>query len=404
MPWSSWGEPRTLSLRSNRLVLGWDSGGWFQPNPDGGVAFEAQPLTPNWAVEFDCQIELPSRDNGQVNVFLDRNWTAGGSASSTEYQVHFMLRKDTTEEKQDDGTTKTSVDRRVSIRCRRKGSWFIALNYGASLTQAQWAANNRWRIIVFQDKYVGILMNGRLVALRVLENVNYYLGDGKRAANFRNNHPSEVYIDNYQTNDMPDPRSQPWTEEFYDDFNRTNNSSVVGNGWSQIGAAFGIASGAMSITGGTDGRRGAWRGPFSSGNQRIEFTFGGGSGAPNGTAETTVFGRVNSAGTLGVGVVFHDSRMRLTCISGPFNGTAYTDFSEDITPITNIANGQQFALCIVGDLIWLERMSDGAILMWSPGVNAYSPETNRGVAVAFRRLLFTNSPPINDLRVFTAAG
>ncbi|OZC62162.1 hypothetical protein CH267_01055 [Rhodococcus sp. 06-621-2] len=400
-PWSSWGEPRTVSLTSNRLVLGYDSSGWFQPNPDGGVAYEHQPLTPDWAVEFFARVEKPNSD-GQVNVFLDRNWTAGGSASSTEYQTYFRLNRATSSEDEDGNR---DVEYAARIICRRKGTWLAALIFGITLTQSQYAANNRWRIIVFQDKYVGVLMNGKLVMLRVLENANYFLGDGKRAANFRNNHPGEVYIDDFRTYDQPDPRAQTWVEEFYDDFNRTNNSSVVGNGWSQIGAAFGIVSGAMSIPGGfsTDGRRGAWRGPFSKGDMRIEFTFGGGSGSPNGTSETTVFGRVNSAGTLGVGVVFHDTRMRLTCIGGPLNGTTYTDFSEDIKPIPNIANGQKFALCIVGDIVWLERMSDGAILMWSPGVNAYSPETNRGVAVALRRLPLTNSAPIDDLRVLTAA-
>lgn len=399
-PWSSWGEPRTVFLASNRLVLGYDSGGWFQPNPDGGVAYEHQPLTPDWAVEFFCQIEIPTRDNGDVNVFLDRNWTAGGSASSTEYQTYFGLRKETTEDDEGDET----VTRRAHIRCRRKGAWLLALSYSFTMTQAQWAATNHWKIVVFQDKYVGIVMNGKLVALRILENSNYYLGPGKRAANFRNNHQSEVYIDDFRTYDRPALTATAWVSEFFDDFNRTTGTTV-GNGWSQLGSNFGINANALSMQGGfpSDGRRGVWRDGISSGNMRILFTLGGGTGDPNAIAETTVLGRVNSAGTLGIGVWINAASVRIVKMTGAVNAPTYLDLTEPISVVGgDIANGQQYALCFHDDEAWIERVSDGAPLVWSDGIDAHSPESNRGVAVVLRRQSFANSAPVNDLRVLTA--
>ncbi|OLT33685.1 hypothetical protein BJF84_21355 [Rhodococcus sp. CUA-806] len=392
-----------MFLASNRLVLGYDSGGWFQPNPDGGVAYEHQPLTPNWAVEFFCSIEIPTRDNGSVNVFLDRNWTAGGSASSTEYQVYFSLYKTTTED--DEGNE--TVERRAYIRCRHKGDWFPALTFGFSLTQAQWAANNQWKIIVFQDKYIGIVMNGKLFALRILENANYYLGGGKRAANFRNNHQSEVYIEDFRTYDRPAlPTS--WVSEFLDEFTGANTSNGPGNGWSALGDNHGILSNAYSMRQPfpppSDGRRGIWRGGLTRGDMRVAVVFGGGTGDPNGTAETCVVGRVNETGTLGIAAHFWSTRVKISVVSGPFNSPTYTDLTDEITVYGgNIAFGETYALNILGDEAWIDRASDGALLCWTDGINAASPETNRGHGLIVRRQTFINSAPVTAVRASVAA-
>nr|WP_296763773.1 hypothetical protein [Rhodococcus sp. (in: high G+C Gram-positive bacteria)] len=430
-PWRFWGNVADFSLVDNRLKLAAE-GQSRSGNYDGGIAFEHQPLTPNWSLEF---VRAPigttavnSSNETTQQIFLDRNWTEGGNASSSPYQVIIELDSDyNREEKDEEGkvTKRASMDYNVNIRTRDKTnattSWGFT-TYGsigadyAVIGASEWAAAMHLRFDIFSDRYIIGYINGiqRLFADMYAETFRF--GSRRRSANFAQISGLVASIDNFKTYDIPPTRQSPirdnWTSRFFDNFDR-ENSTTVGNGWTQsAGNNFGIHQGSVSMNGGTftgtDGFRQIRRDTGSS-DMKVEFVYGGsGNGAPSLLAKTGVLGRVSADGSRGLIAYFAETSFWLGGFQ--WGGTLTAPDLLPNTPFfssvfqTKLKTGVRYSLEISGDGMWIRNLDEsGRIVQYRGGINAIQPPSpnNTWAGVFISRYAFTNSTDIAEMRIHT---
>lgn len=428
-PWAFWGNVANFTLTNNRLKLAAD-GQTRGGNYDGGVAFEQQPLTPNWVVEFDRApigtTTTSSSNETRQNIFFDKNWTEGGRASSTLFQVGMELdAKYNKEEKDKDTgevTKRESMDYRVQFftrdKTRTEGFWIFTYpgSIGSDTTSVSatpWASTLRLKVMVLEDRYLIGWVNGggasKSADLVVdLWDTRFQFGPGKRAANFAQVSGLVASIDNFKTYDIEPIIRREWAATFEDTFNRAN-STTVGNGWTQTaGNNFGIYQNALSMNSpiaGTDGFRQVRR---NGGERdiRIEFILGGGTGDPALQIRSAFLARMNSAGTKGLACII--SPRSVTIHGFTWNGALGTPpvYTGDVQPIlafgTDYINQTDvYSLNISGDYAWVINESTDRLFYFRDGVNALggTDPADTWVGAFVARNAFVNSAAINNFKV-----
>lgn len=432
-PWGSWGNVAAFQLRNNRMKLAADGAPPRGGKYDGGVAFAYQPLTPNWGVEF-VRAPLPNDGNTEQNIFLDKNWTEGGNAASTLYQVTFFMESVYVPEKRDPETNEVTEqahqEYRVGLATRDKVNtetvWVIvpttvdgtigSSTYGP--TYAEWVAGLTVRLHVYMDRYVVGYINGNQRLFLDLYDPNFQFNNRKRSANFAQVKGLVASIDNFKTYDIPPEKTlfnKQWNEIFYDSFDRPNSTSV-GNGWTQTtGDKFGIYNNGLSMDGGafafgTDGFRQVRR-DTGSPNMKVEFVLGGdGTGNPSNNVFSYVLGRLTPDGKKGICIYIRQKiiwmggwewdgnfRNKPNLIGAPF---LFLDFFTWPT----LAEGTRYSLTVEGDSMWLRNeTAGGRVIQYREGVNAIVPESpeNSWAGAMIMRNLGTNSVAMGEMRLYT---
>ncbi|OZF09799.1 hypothetical protein CH300_00010 [Rhodococcus sp. 15-1154-1] len=401
-PWNFWGDSAAFALVDNKLKLAAE-GAVRGGNPDGGVAFEHQPLTENWGVEFVRTISSGSSD-AVMDVWLDKNWTEGGSASSTRYQVYVHFERDTKED--DEG--KETVTRSVKFYSRDKSTWLWS-GIGSdsfNLNAAAWTAAITVKVHVFEDRYMIGWINGYPELLLDLYDPNYRFGPRKRSANFAQIRGPVSSIDDFKTYDLPaNPLRKNWTSIFFDDFDRAN-STTVGNGWAQTaGNNFGIHQNGLSMNSpvaGSDGYRQVRR-DAGAGDVRIEFVLGDGIGDPNLTARSAILARMNAAGTQGLACIIHP---RSVTLHGFTWGATLTrpEWTSPTQPILAVGTdyveeGHQMSFNISGDYAWVFNHTLDRLIAFRDGINALASPSQTWIGAFIARYSFVNSVPVAEVRV-----
>lgn len=444
-PWQYWGNSATFSLVNQQLRLaapGETRGG----NYDGGVAFEHQPLTKDWCVEFirapiGTTAKSASNETEQV-VFLDKNWTEGGNASSTLYQVSMQLQSNYTKTTSTDSetgeeTTTETMSYYIRIRTRDKVNtsqlWGFTIEGSIGgdsepIPAAQWAGALRIRLHIYNDRYIVGYINNVQQLFADMYKPEFQFGPRKRSANFAQVSGLIASIDEFKTYDLPiaDP-GQPgdpgirdnWTPVFYDSFNRANSTSV-GNGWTQTtGNAFGIWAnglsmqlGAFNTSIGDDGFRQIRR-DVGTTDMRVEFVLGGdGTGEPSEKTQSYILGRMSPDGKRAICVQIRKRNLYIGGWSwtGAFKTPPTLDgnpfFLDDIglvDPRPVLSEGVRYSLDISGDRAILRLADTGRAILFKEGINSIVPANsgNTWAGAMVMRNLFANSVSIGEMRLYT---
>lgn len=404
-PWRPWGDSRTVILTTTGMVFGND-GGWFQPNPNGGMGYEHQPLTENWEVQFTRTLSNYNQD-GAFHIYLDKNWTAGGSAGSTRYQTYLRLDRVTDEDEEEDGTTTTTITHRITLELRDTTQWIAFGGAGGAYTMkdATWSAALRVRVRVLRDKVVIVWLNDTRVLFVNISDSKYNFTGGQRSANFAQIFGPTNRITNFATRDLDGLRTA-WNPVYYDGFDRSNSTSI-GGGWSQSGGDFGIWNNAMSMQAPFlppgDGHRGAWRGPAATRDMRVEVMLGGGTGDPNDISATYVVVRANASFTSGLAFRIKRQEIALVRFTGSATNPTFTEIHAERTRDI-ITNGDVLAFQISGDQAWCDLLVNGGsrAVFWTDAIGSLVGD-NRYFGAILQRLTFTNSVPLNYYRLLDAA-
>ncbi len=391
-PWRPWGSSVTADLVGNRMRI--NDADWFQT---GGIGFEHQPLTPNWGIEFHTEFSSYSAGgSGDVGIKLNisNNWTQGsaskryipaismyfdGGGDDPDHRYIRLYEKD----------TEAIID---------FGSVVASVELGAS----EWAQPHDWKVRCFNDKTFAIWMDGTVRLVFTLPDAAYQPGPGTRAINFQKVGGATCYLDDFALEDIlaPLPTAAQWTSQFYDDFNRTNNTTI-GNGWTKVGTNSAISSNAYATTGTTDGSRGIYQStPLSSGNMRLETVWGGPSN-PTTAQCSSLIGRMNSAGSLGIAANVFSNKIYIAKFTGSLSAPTFTDLAVSNSLPSGVDNGAKYALCIYGDEAWVEDAA-GNFLVFADGINAASPDSNHYFGARVQRGAFINSQSFNDYRALVA--
>lgn len=433
-PWQFWGDQAAYALVDQRLRLaaeGQSRGGNF----DGGIAFEHQPLTPTWVVEFvrssiGTTTKSKSNETKQA-IFLDKNWTEGGNASSTLYQVAIELEsKYTPEEEPDengDGGKAEKMDYYIRISTRDKVNttqvWVftIAVSIGGdteSVTASVWAAALKLRFHIYNDRYIVGYVNDTQRLFADMYDPNFRFGPKKRSANFAQVSGLVASIDEFKTYDLPESNQwrEIWAEIFYDSFDR-NNSTTVGNGWTQTsGNSWGVWNKALSMyggpfDGGTDGFRQVRRNTGST-DMKVEFVLGGVNEGTSSLSDQTpvyVLGRLSADGKRGLCVYIQEKTLTLTGFSwtGVLSNVPVLDPAPFFTGIENaflpaIPRGTRYSITISGDKMWLTNETLGRVVAFKEGVNSIVPASsgNTWAGAVIMRNFARNSISIGEIRLY----
>ena len=395
-PWKPWGDSTPAEISDGKLIIQ-DSASFFGLGPRGGWGSEYAPLTPNWGIEWSMQID----DNSIVGtkyftMYLGKNWTAGGDPTAVKYQVSFKWEHYTTTDNDDNTDHHFEVsmwldDKDSSIDGPRKVKYDL-------VTQANLLAVHTWRIKCINDNTFVLWMDGIVRFVYTipasLESGGFLRGPGLRSQAMRSAF-CDTSIWNWFVYDVFQPAPTWSADEFYDNFNRANGAP--GNGWTTVGSDVVVNSNSLGLAGGllSDGSRGAWRSasPASSGNMRISVTLGGAHGVNN-SWDSSVVGRMNSAGNLGICLDIFGDEIRIAKFTGSLSSPTFTQLGIDSLTLNN---GDVLDFCFNDDECWVELA--GQVLLYVDGVNAHSPETNRHYGARFERGSFANSCSFNDYRV-----
>ena len=405
-PWRPWGDPRTVSRSTRGMVLGND-GGWFQPEANGGMGYEFQPLTRNWEIEFKRELSSYTQD-GEFRVYLDKNWTAGNGAGTTRYQTYLSLEHSTKKEEEDDGTVTTTVTRYMRLNLRDTNGFIFFQGAGGdaySLSKAQWDNGFSVKIRVYRDSLIIGWVDGIRALFYDITDPKYNFTGGGRSGNFAQIRGPVNTVSNFLTRDVQGLPSNKF-QIFYDDFNRGNGP--LGNGWSQAGSDFGINKEAMSMQepflAPSAGHRFAWQSrQTNTRDQRIEVTYGGGTGDPTDASPSYIIMRANSSFTRGFAFRIQRQEIAFGTVDLNSGNTSVTwnQLWYHKTPDI-MFNGHKFAFNIAGDMAWVDRIDGGRqqCVFWCDRLDTLMPATNRSFGAIIARSLFINSVPFNDFRVF----
>ncbi|WP_328660337.1 hypothetical protein [Nocardia salmonicida] len=373
-----------------------DSASFFGLGPRGGWGSEYFPLTANWGIEWTMKItdtSIVSQD--YFTIFLGKNWVYGGDPTATKYQVslkweHYVTTSgDTTDHHfvasmwLDDKDSGIDVERKVAFDMVNTGTYY---------------ATHNWRVKCINDNTFVLWMDGIVRWVYTipasLEGGGFLRGPGLRAQAMRSAF-CDTEIENWFVYDYVGTAPVWSSDVFYDNFNRSNGAP--GNGWTTVGSDVVINSNSLGLAGGllSDGNRGAWRSgaPLSTGNMRLSVTLGGAHGLSN-AQDSSVIGRMNSTGTLGIALNIFGNKIYIAKFTGTLSSPTFTDLGMDALTLNN---GDVLDYVITGDEAWVEYA--GQVLLYVDGINAHSAESNRGYGVRFKRGAFVNSVAFNDFRV-----
>lgn len=395
-PWRPWGDSTPADITSGALWIR-DSGSLFSLGPRGGWGTEFAPITGNWGMEFGLDLNTTNLlESRSFTIFIGKNWVYGGDPTAVKYQVALKWEQYTTgsgdNEETHYGMSLWLDDKDSLIDGPRKVVYEFA-----NLTEM--TAFHTWRFKFINDNTVVMWMDGVVRWVYTipasLEGGAFLRGPGLRSVAMRG-----FWLDAKITNPTSGPMfydyllpPPTWSADvFYDDFNRANGAP--GNGWTTVGATQ-ITSNSLGVSGGGDGSRGAWRSgnPLSTGNMRLSVTLGGANGVSS-AQDSSVVGRMNSTGTLGIALNIFSNKIFIAKMTGSLSSPTFTDLgTDDLT----LNNGDVVDFIINDDEAWAEY--NGQVLLYVDGINAHSPETNRYYGARFERNFFVNSCSFNDYRV-----
>lgn len=398
-PWKSWGDSTPADITSGSLWIR-DSGSLFDLGPRGGWGTEFSPITANWGMEFGLNLNDTSlAGTGSFTMFIGKNWVNNENPTSVKYQVSLKWEQYTTGtgENQEThyGMSLWLDDKDSAIDSPRKVTYDMG-----SLSNL--LAFHTWRFKIVNDNTIIMWMDGVVRWVYTipasLEGGGFLRGPGLRSVAMRAFF-FEAEITNPSTGPMfydyllPPPS---WSSDvFYDNFNRANGAPA--NGWTTVGSDVVINSNSLGLAGGllSDGNRGAWRSgaPLATGNMRLSVTLGGAHGVSS-AQDSSVVGRMNSAGTLGICLNIFSNKIYIAKFTGTLSSPTFTDLGMDELTLNN---GDVVSFIIHGDEAWAEYA--GEILLYVDGIAAHSPETNRYYGARFKRGAFVNSVAFNDFRV-----
>lgn len=398
-PWKPWGDSTPADITDNALWIR-DSGSLFSLGPRGGWGTEFAPITGNWGMEFGLDLNTTNLlESRSFTIFIGKNWVHGGDPTAVKYQVALKWEQYTTGSGEDEethyGMSLWLDDKDSLIDGPRKVVYEFA-------NQTEMLAFHTWRFKFINDNTVVMWMDGIVRWVYTipasLEGGAFLRGPGLRSVAMR-----AFWYDAKITNptngpmfyDYPLPPPVWGADTFYDNFNRANGAP--GNGWTTVGANVTITGNSLGISTGllSDGSRGAWRNanPLSTGNMRLSVTLGGRHGLATAQA-SSVIGRMNSAGNVGIALNILSNKIYIAKFSGSLSSPTFVDYGmDDLT----LNNGDVLDFCINGDEAWVEY--SGQVLLYVDGINAHSPETNRYYGARFNRGAFVNSCSFNDYRV-----
>jgi hypothetical protein len=388
-PWSMWGNPdRPHKIEGGQLVLQ-DVQDWLFGNETGGLSNEYIPLTSDWAIEFNMGLSaLP--ETGNFQIFFDRPWSDKNTAYARK-RIKINWDHWTTGDDEDIG----GKSHHYGIRIYQQNlDDFLAAPPIATITStlAFLTAYHTYKIRFIADQVLLFYIDG-VVQKFLFIAPEFRPVPARRGFNLV---PIKLTarMNWFHVYDQVTVHPAAWANQFVDGFNR--GDGPPGNGWTTVGANVVVRTNTLSIASGflTDGSRGAWRSsdPLPTGNMRLSVIFGGVLGV-NGSLDTAVVGRMNSAGNIGISFNFYQGAVYISKFTGSLSSPGIVDLGQS-TDVT-IANDVPYYCYCFGDEAWVEN-SSGALIAYAEGINAHSPETNRYYGTRFRRGSFANSASIND--------
>ncbi|MGW5920850.1 hypothetical protein ACWFPY_17845 [Nocardia fluminea] len=395
-PWRPWGDMTPADITDGKLYIR-DSASFFGLGPRGGWGSEYFPLTANWGLEWSMKMtdtSLVAQD--YFTIFLGKNWVYGGDPTAVKYQVslkweHYVT-TDSNDNRENHWVASMWLDDKDSgIDVERK----VSFDMGNSAT---FYGTHNWRVKCVNDNTFILWMDGIVRWVYTipasLEGGGFRRGPGLRAQAMRSAF-CDTEIENWFVYDYVAPPPTWSADEFYDNFNRANGAP--GNGWTTVGANVVINGNSLGLAGGllADGSRGAWRSsdPASSGHMRLSVTLGGAHGVASAQA-SSVIGRMNAAGNIGIALNIFSNKIYIAKFSGSLSSPTWSDMgTDDLT----LNNGDVVDFILNDDEAWAEY--NGEILLYVDGINAHSPPTNRYYGTRFNRGAFVNSVAFNDFRV-----
>jgi hypothetical protein len=395
-PWRPWGDMTDADITGGKLYIR-DSGSFWGLGPRGGWGTEFIPLTANYGMEWTMKLtDTNFLTSESFSIYIGKNWIYGGDPTAVKYLVSLKFEHYTEDDSEGD-----PVDYyRASLWLDDKDSIFDSPRKASydMVNGTVFHASHAWRIKVINDNTFILWMDGVVRWVYTipasLEGGGFLRGPGLRAQAMRA-FWLEAEISNYFIYDYILPPPTYGADEFYDNFNRANGAP--GNGWTTVGSNVTITSNSLGISSGflSDGSRGAWQNanPASSGNMRLSVTLGGANGVASAQA-SSVIGRMNSAGNIGIALNIFSNKLYIAKFSGSLSSPTFVDYGTDNV---TVSNGDVLDFCFNDDECWVER--SGTTLLYVDGINAHSPETNRHYGTRYNRGLFVNSCSFNDFRV-----
>ncbi|QDP45190.1 virion structural protein [Gordonia phage Mayweather] len=384
-PWSVWGSssPHDAAIVSGALRFG-SSNSFVSIT---GWSYEHTCFTKSWGVAFYTSCVASGLAAQPIRVFLNKpSWTRVNPNFNNLACLNIVYR-----------TPGLSCQAAVVTfaNATATGSAYGTVDIPRDVFEGPW---HFWNIKVDDDKIVRVYLDGQLI-INVALPAGYEASLGSRAANFQSGMFSTVSLDRFVLYDQypPDPpwRVYNWAQEFYDDFNRAN-SSTVGNGWTQFGSGGGIVSNSYGNVSGTGGRGILRNSGITNGVQRVEATIGGADGPTSGS-DSSLFLRMNSAGNSGLAANFFSNMLYVARLSGSIESPTMTDLASQSA---TFANGDKVAFCTTDDYAWVER--NGVTVLSTLGANSVpASQSHVGARVEKPGTFSSNSHSWNDIRVLS---
>ncbi|WP_280412522.1 hypothetical protein [Nocardia asiatica] len=369
-PWGMWGTMSSnASLdASHQLLLPSAPAG-----EAGGVSFEFQPFTPCYGLEYEVQWPVFGLGDQFLQLFIMPNWAIVGPNFTNTLGVRLMHQPvgtgDTVRIQQWANLNSLSSDVATA-------SSPVPLDGSVPLHLKVW---------VEDDSYVVVWVNDTIACAGLLSTA-YRTGARRRGMNLMQFSTTTA---RYQWADVYDrkpscPGDEHWSPTFSDDFNRANGA--VGNGWTQSGTDAAIVSNSWATTGTTDGSRAITRDSgITSGRQRITAIVGGAIG-PNNTADSSIYLRMNSAGTQAIACNVYGNQIVLALMGGTLTSPTFTNFAT--TGLT-VSSGDKITFSVWDDWAWVE-VNDSR-KAYGVNISAYTATSNPNMGLRVCRKSSNNS-------------
>ncbi|UDL15187.1 hypothetical protein SEA_PONS_27 [Gordonia phage Pons] len=384
-PWSVWGtsSPHDAAIMSQALRFG-------ASNPFAsfaGWSYEHTCFTKSWGVAFYMSCVASGLTAQPLRIYINKSsWTKVNQDYTNLAAVIISYR-----------TPGLSCQAAVATYASAASSGNVLgiVDIPRGVFEGPW---HFWNIKIDDDKIVRVYLDDQLI-LNVALPAGYEPSLGLRAANFQSSMSNTISLDRFVLYDQypPDPpwRVYNWAQEFYDDFNRAN-SSTVGNGWTQFGSGGGIVSNSYGNVSGTGGRGILRNSGITNGVQRVEATIGGADGPTSGS-DSSLFLRMNSAGNSGLAANFFSNMLYVARLSGSIESPTMTDLANQSA---TFANGDKVAFCCTDDYAWVER--NGTVILSTLGANTVpASQSYVGARVEKPGTFSSNSHSWNDIRVLS---
>lgn len=385
-PWGVWGAaPTTARLESNHMVFGVGSQ-WFN---FGGWSFEHQAFTDTWSCTFVIARNLTGLAAQTFRTIFSAPWSRVDQDFSKVFVIDLQYR---------------------SIGHRIYGATFEDIDTVGAIWQEASLPSNMWngtehevRYQIEYDSHVQVFVDDVLILWFSIPSGDYRPQKDKRAINFMSGITEEVVIENFKLYDRAVNYPNAWpTTIFTDTFNRANNSSSAGNGWTNLGNNIGISSNELAATGTNDPGRAVIRDTgITTGKQRIEAKVGNVNGIDESVCTSLIL-RSNSAGTQGLAANVFLDKVYIARFSTSLNGaTTFTDYKGYDVPINNRAGTDEVVgFNTYGNQAWIDIQG---IIVGGAILDTVVPESNSWAGYRVMRASFVNSWSIEEGAIYTAA-